>query len=117
MSRASEPNSSAADKKPLCWIRFSVEACPPSTRRSLTWSGKVRVGRRTGQTGAIAGRTFSGDDIAILRPEETGQLKERQALVLADNGKPIIAHLARCIDGKAGRRLKSGPGWRLSSPG
>ena len=43
-------------------------------------------------------------------PEEIGQLKERQALVLADNGKPIIAHLARCIDGKAGRRLKSGPG-------
>lgn len=79
--------------------------------------GQVRVGRRTGQTGAIAGRTFSGDDIAILRPEETGQLKERQALVLADNGKPIIAQRARCIDGKAGRRLKSGPGWRLSSPG
>jgi type IV secretion system protein VirD4 len=33
------------------------------------------------------------------------QLQERQALVLAENGKPIIARLARCIDGKAGRRL------------
>jgi type IV secretion system protein VirD4 len=67
--------------------------------------GQVRVARRTWQTGAMAGRTFSGDDIAILRPEEIRQLKERQALVLAENGKPIIARLARCIDGKAGRRL------------
>jgi type IV secretion system protein VirD4 len=53
----------------------------------------------------MGGRTFSGDDIAILRPEEIRQLPERQALVLAENGKPIIARLARCIDGKAGRRL------------
>jgi type IV secretion system protein VirD4 len=67
--------------------------------------GQVRVARRTWQTGAMAGRTFSGEDIAILRPEEIRQLQERQALVLAENGKPIIAQLARCIDGKAGRRL------------
>jgi type IV secretion system protein VirD4 len=32
-------------------------------------------------------------------------MQERYALVLAENGKPIIARLARCIDGKAGRRL------------
>jgi type IV secretion system protein VirD4 len=61
--------------------------------------------RRTWQTGAMAGRTFSGDDIAILRPEEIRQLEERHALVLAENGKPIIARLTRCIDGKAGRWL------------
>jgi len=67
--------------------------------------GRVRVTRRTWQTGAKAGRTFSGEDIAILRPEEVRQLQERYALVLAENGKPIIARLARCIDGKAGRRL------------
>ena len=67
--------------------------------------GQVRVTRRTWQTGAMAGRTFSGDDIAILRPEEIRRLQERHALVLAENGKPIIARLARCIDGKAGRRL------------
>jgi type IV secretion system protein VirD4 len=67
--------------------------------------GQVRVTRRTWQTGAMAGRTISGDDIAILRPEEIRQLKERHALVLAENGKPIIARLARCIDGKAGRRI------------
>jgi hypothetical protein len=67
--------------------------------------GQVWVTRRTWQTGAMPGRTVSGDDMAILRPEEIRQLPERQALVLADNGKPIIARLARCIDGKAGRRL------------
>jgi type IV secretion system protein VirD4 len=67
--------------------------------------GQVRVARRTWQTGAMAGRTFSGDDIAILRPEEIRQIEERQALVLAENGKPIIARLARCIHGRAGQRL------------
>jgi type IV secretion system protein VirD4 len=67
--------------------------------------GQVRVTRRTWQTGAMAGRTLSGEDLAILRPEEIRQLKERHALVLAENGKPIIARLARCIDGKAGRRI------------
>jgi type IV secretion system protein VirD4 len=67
--------------------------------------GQVRVTRRTWQTGTMAGRTFSGEDIAILRPEEIRRLEERQALVLAENGKPIIAQLARCTDGKAGRRL------------
>jgi type IV secretion system protein VirD4 len=67
--------------------------------------GQVRVTRRTWQTGPMAGRTFSGDDIAILRPEEIRRLKERHALVLAENGKPIIARMARCIDGKAGRRI------------
>jgi type IV secretion system protein VirD4 len=68
-------------------------------------AGQVRVARPTWQTGAKAGRTFSGEDIAILRPEEIRQLKERHALVLAENGKPIIARMAPCIDGKAGRRL------------
>ena len=31
--------------------------------------------------------------------------KKGHVLVLAENGKPIIARLTRCIDGKAGRRL------------
>jgi type IV secretion system protein VirD4 len=70
--------------------------------------GQVRVARRTWQTGAMAGRTFSGEDIAILRPEEIRQLHERRALVLAENGKAIIARLARCVDGIAGRRLLAG---------
>jgi len=70
--------------------------------------GQVRVARRTWQTGAMAGCTFSGEDISILRPEEIRQLQERQGLVLAENGKPIIARLARCVDGKAGQRLVAG---------
>jgi hypothetical protein len=48
----------------------------------------------------MAGRTFSGEDIAIIRPEEIRRLQERRALVIAENGKPIIARLSRCIDGK-----------------
>ena len=32
--------------------------------------GQTRVSRTNWQTGAMAGRTFSGDDIAIIRPEE-----------------------------------------------
>jgi type IV secretion system protein VirD4 len=67
--------------------------------------GQVRVTRRTWQTGAMAGRSFSGEDIAILRPEEIRQLQDREVLVLAENGKPVIVRLSRCIDGKAGRRL------------
>ena len=79
-----------------------------STRRSPTWSGQVRVARQTWQTGAMAGRTFSGEDIAIIRPEEIRRLPERHALVIAENGKPIIARLSRCIDGRSGARLLAG---------
>jgi type IV secretion system protein VirD4 len=38
-------------------------------------------------------------------PKEIRRLQERRALVIAENGKPIIARLSRCIDGKAGGRL------------
>jgi type IV secretion system protein VirD4 len=67
--------------------------------------GTVRVARTSWQTGQMGGRTTSGEDIPILRPEEIRQLKERHALVVAENGKPIIARLTRCIDGKHGARL------------
>jgi type IV secretion system protein VirD4 len=53
--------------------------------------GQTRVSRKTWQTGTMAGCTFSGEDIAIIRPEEIHQLGERRALVIAENGKPIIA--------------------------
>ncbi|MDE0775485.1 MAG: hypothetical protein OSB43_04335, partial [Nocardioides sp.] len=53
----------------------------------------------------VGGRSYSGDDIPIMRPEEVRQLPERQALVIAENGKPIIAKLHRCVEGKAGARL------------
>src|SRR5215218_1991982 len=67
--------------------------------------GQTRVSRSHWQTGTMAGRTFSGEDIAIIRPEEIRWLLERHALVIAENGKPIIARLSRCIDGRSGARL------------
>src|SRR5215217_3862409 len=67
--------------------------------------GQTRVSRVNWQTGTMAGRTFSGEDIAIIRPEEIRQLQERRALVIAENGRPIIARLSRCIDGRSGRGL------------
>src|SRR5215218_10415783 len=70
--------------------------------------GQTRVSRSNWQTGAMAGRTLSGDDIAIIRPEEIRRLPERHALVIAENGKPIIARLSRCIDGRSGARLLAG---------
>jgi len=69
--------------------------------------GTVRVARTSWQTGQMGGRTTSGEDIPILRPEEIRQLKERHALVVAENGKPMIARLTRCIDGKPGAQLLS----------
>jgi type IV secretion system protein VirD4 len=41
----------------------------------------------------------------IIRPEEVRQLPERQVLVVAENTRPIIARLTRCIDGRPGRQL------------
>jgi type IV secretion system protein VirD4 len=70
--------------------------------------GQTRVSRVNWQTGTMAGRTFSGEDIAIIRPEEIRQLQERRALVIAENGRPIIARLSRCIDGRSGVQLLAG---------
>lgn len=70
--------------------------------------GPVRVSRSSWQTGRMGGRSMSGEDIPILTGAEIRQLPERRALVLSENGKPIIAELHRCIDGKAGRALLAG---------
>ncbi|HEY3549044.1 MAG TPA: TraM recognition domain-containing protein, partial [Propionicimonas sp.] len=67
--------------------------------------GTTRVARTTWQLGHTGGRSAHGDDMLILRPEEVRQLPEKHALVVAENSKPIIAALARCIEGKAGLRL------------
>lgn len=67
--------------------------------------GTTRVARTTWQFGRSGGRSASGDDMLIIRPEEVRQLPERQALVIAENTKPIIAKLSRSIDGRTGRRL------------
>lgn len=68
-------------------------------------AGTVRIARTSWQTGQRAGRSVSGEDIPVLKPEAVRQLPERHALVIAENGKPIIAKLTRCIDGRRGRRL------------
>lgn len=73
-------------------------------------AGTVRVARSSWQTGRQGGRTTSGEDIPVLRPEQIRQLPERHALVMAENGKPIIAKLSRCIDGKPGRALRDEQG-------
>ncbi|NHA69968.1 type IV secretory system conjugative DNA transfer family protein [Phycicoccus flavus] len=67
--------------------------------------GEVRVARTSWQSGRMGGRQVSADDIPIITGAEIRQLKERHALVLSENGAPIIAGLNRCIDGKPGRRL------------
>lgn len=67
--------------------------------------GQVRISRTSWQSGQLGGRQVSADDISILTPAEVRQLKERHALVLSENGAPIIARLRRCIDGKQGRQL------------
>jgi type IV secretion system protein VirD4 len=52
-----------------------------------------------------SGRSYSSADIPVLSPGEIRELSERHALVIAENSKPIIARLNRCIEGKRGRQL------------
>ncbi len=68
--------------------------------------GTTRVARTTWQMGLNGGgRSSHGDDMLVLRPEEVRQMPERHALVVAENCRPIIAKLTRCIDGKPGQQL------------
>ena len=67
--------------------------------------GTTRVSRTTWQLGQTGGRSAHGDDMLVLRPEEVRQLPEKHALIVAENSKPIIARLTRCIDGKTGQAL------------
>ena len=63
----------------------------------------VRTSYNTGRGGS--GRTTAGQDVPILRPEQIRQLPEGRALVIAENARPLIAALHRCIEGKTGREL------------
>ena len=68
--------------------------------------GTTRVARTTYSTGQGGwGKTTAGEDVPILRPEEIRQLPQRQALVIAENARPLIARLDRCIDGPHGQQL------------
>ena len=67
--------------------------------------GRVRVPRSSWQMGGGRGRTIHSEEIPILRPEELRQLPDKQALVIAESARPIIARLHRCIEGRDGQRL------------
>ena len=71
-----------------------------------TLIGTTRVSRRSYNLHRGGwGSSFYGDDVPVLRPEEIRQLPERHALVVAENARPFIARLSRCIDGRRGKDL------------
>ena len=74
-------------------------------RRLSDLLGPVRISRTSWQSGQMGGRTTTAEDIPILTGAEVRRLKEGHALVVSENGKPMIARLTRCIDGRAGRAL------------
>ena len=67
--------------------------------------GTTRVARTTWQMGGSGGRSSHGDDMAILTPEEVMRLPEKHALIVAENAKPMIAKLSRCVEGPQGAKL------------
>ena len=71
--------------------------------------GTTRVTRTTYTSGRAGwGRSTASEDTPILRPEEIRQLPDRHALVIAENARPIIAALDRCVDGRRGAQLLAG---------
>jgi type IV secretion system protein VirD4 len=72
-------------------------------------TGSSRVSRTTYNRGhgfsGSGGTSHASSDEPILRPEEIRTLPERHALIVAENAKPLIARLTRCVDGKPGQRL------------
>lgn len=68
--------------------------------------GTTRVSRRSynAHRGGWAS-SFHGDDVPVLRPEEIRQLPDRHALVIAENARPFVAKLTRCIEGRGGKAL------------
>jgi len=68
--------------------------------------GTTRVSRRSYNLHRGGwGSSFYGDDVPVLRSEEIRQLPERHALVVAENAKPFVAKLSRCIEGRRGKAL------------
>ena len=67
--------------------------------------GARRITRRNQQHGQHGSISTHGEDTPVIRPERLRELPTRTALVVAENGKPIIATLHRAIDGKPGKRL------------
>ena len=67
--------------------------------------GTRRVTRRNHQHGGHGSVSTHGEDTPVIRPEQLRELPGRTALVVAENGKPILATLHRAIDGKHGKNL------------
>lgn len=67
--------------------------------------GDVRVARHSWQSGTKPGRSTQGDDIAVMTGSEIRELDQGTVLVLAENAKPIIAKVRRCIAGRSGAQL------------
>lgn len=68
--------------------------------------GTTRVSRWSfNRSRGAWGSSVYAEDAPVLRPEELRQLPERHALVVAENAKPFVARLERCIDGRSGRAL------------
>ena len=62
--------------------------------------GTSRISRTTYSRGrGTTGTSFAGVEEPILRPEEIRLLPERHALIIAENAKPLIVQLTRCVDG------------------
>ncbi len=69
--------------------------------------GTRRITRRNHQHGSHGSISSHGEDTPVVRPEQLRELPARTALVVAENGKPILATLHRAIDGRPGRELLS----------
>ncbi|RMB57242.1 type IV secretory system conjugative DNA transfer family protein [Tessaracoccus antarcticus] len=67
--------------------------------------GTRRITRHNHQNGHTPSHSSHGEDTPVIRPEHIRQLPTSTALVIAENGKPIIATLQRAINGKPGRQL------------
>lgn len=67
--------------------------------------GTKRIHRRNHQHGKNSSFSTHGEDVPVIRPEHLRELPGRSAMVIAENGKPIVAKLLRCIDGRSGRKL------------
>jgi type IV secretory pathway TraG/TraD family ATPase VirD4 len=70
--------------------------------------GATRVARQTVTDGpGGVGWSRSAEDTPILRPEQLRLIRNRHALVVAENAPPIVARLQRCLDGRRGRTLRA----------
>lgn len=69
--------------------------------------GEVRV-PRIRRHSKLGNTSYDGDDIPVISRGEVRRIAERHALVIAENQRPILARLNRCIDGSRGKHLLAG---------